>query len=297
MRLGPYEVVALEDGFFALDGGAMFGVVPRTIWQKAHPPDERNRIRLALRTLLVRGLGRTLLVDTGIGAKFPDKYRDIYGIDHAQGTLLDRLAQRGIAPADVTDVVVTHLHFDHAGGATTQDPDGRLHPTFPDARIFIQRANWDWASNPNDREKASYLRENFQPLAEAGRVTLLDGPCELYPGLSVLVSDGHTRGQQMVRVDAGGRTVLYPGDLIPTSSHLRTAWTMAYDIEPLRVMEEKKRLLAEAARDGWIVCFEHDPLQTRLLWNILGPTSTTRASPRARSRSTPRASPSASPST
>ena len=259
MKLGDIEVHALLDGFFALDGGAMFGVVPRVVWQKKHPPDDRNRVRLALRTLLIRAGERIFLVDTGIGAKFPDKYRDMYGIEASTPGLPAALEAIGLSVASITDVIVTHLHFDHAGGATTRRPDGTLEPTFPNARFHIQRSNWDWALNPNDREKASYLRENFEPLHAAGRVDLLEGPCELAPGISVLVTDGHTRGQQMVRVTSGGRTVLYPGDLVPTASHLRTAWTMAYDIEPLKVMEEKSRLLTDAAAGGWVVCFEHDP--------------------------------------
>ena len=258
LALGDLEVHAIVDCFFALDGGAMFGVVPRVLWQKKHPPDDSNRIRLAARTLLVRGAGRAMLVDTGMGAKWDDKHRRMYGLEGEGGGLLPALAALGLKPADITDVVVTHLHFDHAGGATTRTPEGALEPTFPSATYWIQRANWDWAVHPNDREKASYLRDNFEPLERAGRVRLLDGEQELWPGVSVLVSHGHTRGQQMVRVTGGGRTVFYPGDLIPTASHLRTAWTMSYDIEPLKVMEEKSKLLEVAARENWIVCFEHD---------------------------------------
>jgi glyoxylase-like metal-dependent hydrolase (beta-lactamase superfamily II) len=260
MKIGDYEVRALLDGYFALDGGAMFGVVPRPIWEKTNPPDERNRIRLALRTLLIRAPGRNILVDTGIGEKFSAKHADIYGIDHSRGTVVDALAaEAGLAPSDVTDVVVTHLHFDHAGGATRRDAGGGLAPTFPRARIWIQRANWEWAVAPNEREKASYLAENFRPLEAAGQIELLDGEAEIAPGVSVLVSDGHTRGQQLVRVSSGGRTLLYPGDLVPTASHLKLPYTMAYDIDPLSVMREKKDLLSRAAREGWVVCFEHDP--------------------------------------
>lgn len=258
MRLGELEVHAVLDGFFALDGGAMFGVVPRVLWQKKHPPDEHNRIRLALRTLLVRGNGRVLLVDTGIGDKWADKLRHQFGFEPGTPGLEAALKVHGLSKDDVTDVVVTHLHFDHAGGATCTMPDGTLAPAFPNATFHIQRANWDWASNPNDRERASYLKENFQPLHAAGRVRLADGPTELWPGVSVLVSNGHTRGQQLVKVTGGGQTVLFPGDLVPTASHLRTAWTMAYDIEPITLMDEKVKLLNEAAQGGWVVCFEHD---------------------------------------
>ena len=258
MRVGDLEVHALLDGHFALDGGAMFGVVPRVLWQKKHPPDEHNRVRLALRTLLVRGAGRVLLVDTGIGGKWAARHRETYGIEPGTPALDASLATHGLTKADVTDVVVTHLHFDHAGGATHELPDGTLEPSFPHARFHIQRANWEWATNPNDREKASYLRANFEPLHASGRVRLLDGPAVLWPGVSVLVSNGHTRGQQLVKVEGGGRTVLFPGDLVPTASHLRTAWTMAYDIEPLTLMEEKVRLLTEAATGAWVICFEHD---------------------------------------
>jgi glyoxylase-like metal-dependent hydrolase (beta-lactamase superfamily II) len=259
MKLGDFEVHALNDGFFGLDGGAMFGVVPRPLWEKTNPPDAKNRIQLALRTLLIRGAGRTVLVDTGIGDKMSAKHRDLYAIDQSGGPLVKRLAELGVGADDVTDVVLTHLHFDHAGGATTTRADGTFVPTFPRAKVHVQRANWDWACTPNDREKASYLAENFKPIADAGLLELHDGPFTLLPGLSLLVSDGHTRGQQLVKLSSGGRTILYPGDLVPTSSHLRTAWIMSYDIEPLKVMDEKKRLLEQAANEGWIVCFEHDP--------------------------------------
>lgn len=259
MRLGDFEVHALNDGFFALDGGAMFGVVPRPLWEKTNPPDEKNRIRLALRTLLIRGQGRTVIVDTGIGDKMSAKHREMYAIDQSTGPLARRLADQGVAADDVTDVVLTHLHFDHAGGATVQRADGSLAPAFPRAKVHVQRANWDWACTPNERERASYQAENFKPIQDTGLLELHDGPSTLFPGLSLLVSDGHTRGQQMVKLESGGRTLLYPGDLVPTSSHLRTAWIMSYDIEPLKVMDEKKRLLEQAAHAGWIVCFEHDP--------------------------------------
>lgn len=249
MQVGEFQVHSVVDGFFALDGGAMFGVVPRPLWERTNAPDDKNRIKLALRTLLIRGQGRTVLVDTGIGDKMSAKHREIYAIDQSGGPLPKRLAELGVKADDVTDIVLTHLHFDHAGGATA----------FPRAKVHVQRANWDWACTPNDREKASYLAENFEPIADAGLLELHDGPFTLLPGLSLLVSDGHTRGQQMVKLQSGGRTILYPGDLVPTSSHLRTAWIMSYDIEPLKVLDEKRRLLEQAAREGWIVCFEHDP--------------------------------------
>ncbi|MBI4860549.1 MAG: MBL fold metallo-hydrolase [Candidatus Riflebacteria bacterium] len=237
----------------------MFGVVPRVIWAKSHPPDDSNRIRLALRPLLIRGHGRTILVDAGIGQKFPQRQREMYGVDHGHGDLIASLGAVGVRVEDVTDLVVTHLHFDHVGGATRKEQDGRVVPTFPNALVHVQRVNWEWAVKPNLREKASYLDENVRPHLESGRLRLLDGPCDLLPGIRVEVSDGHTRGQQLVIVSSGRRTLFYAGDLIPTSTHLKIPYTMGYDIEPLRLMEEKQMWLSRAAAEGWIVFFEHDP--------------------------------------
>ncbi|HKC09715.1 MAG TPA: MBL fold metallo-hydrolase, partial [Methylomirabilota bacterium] len=229
LTLGDWTVRTLETGFLWLDGGAMFGSVPKPLWSRAHPPDERNRIRLAMRCLLVEGHGRRILVDDGVGAKFGPKLADIYRVELAEHTLELALAAAGRGVEDVTDVVLTHLHFDHAGGSTARLGD-RLAPRLPRARYFVQRANWDNARNPNPRERASYLPENFEPLMEAGVLTLWEGAQQPWPGFELFTADGHTRGQQLVRI-AGPEGVLYfVADLIPTAAHVRIPYVMGYDV-------------------------------------------------------------------
>jgi glyoxylase-like metal-dependent hydrolase (beta-lactamase superfamily II) len=258
LTLGDWRAHTLESGFFALDGGAMFGTVPKTIWSRTNPADERNRIRLGLRVLLLEGHGRRILVDAGVGHKFDAKYTDIYGVDHSRHTLEGGLAAHGMGVEDVTDCVLTHLHFDHAGGSTKREGD-RLLPRLPRARYYVQRANLDNALRPNLRERASYLPENFAPLQEAGVLELWDGPRSPWPGVSVWTADGHTRGQQFVRIEGGGQVLCYVADLIPTATHVRIPFVMGYDVEPLRTMEEKSAFLARACDEGAWVCLEHDP--------------------------------------
>ncbi len=258
MKIGKYEIHAIETGRFKLDGGAMFGIVPKTIWDKLNPPDDRNRIELALRTLLIIGDGRKILVDTGIGKKWEEKYIDIYGIDHTKYTLEDSLEKFGLKTSDITDVILTHLHFDHAGGATKLK-DGILKPTFENATYYIQKRNLDLAMNPNEKDRASYLPENFMPLIEFNQLEVVDGEFEIFDGIELIISDGHTFGQQLVKVSDGEKTIVYCSDLIPTSSHIPIPYVMAYDLQPLVTMEEKKKLLKKAVEENWILFFEHDP--------------------------------------
>ncbi|MCB9787104.1 MAG: MBL fold metallo-hydrolase [Deltaproteobacteria bacterium] len=273
MRIGRYEVDAIQTGAFALDGGAMFGVVPRALWERKIPADALHRIPMALRSLLVRGEGRVMLVDTGIGStKWSERERARYAIDHGTHELTRALAAHGVAPEQVTDVLLTHLHFDHAGGATTEAPDGTLRPTFPKAAYYLQRRNLAWAEHPTEKDQASYLARDFQPIMDAGQLTLLDGPDTSgaalgIEGLELYVSDGHTEAQQLPILTDGTHTVAYGGDLLPTSAHVPIPWLMAYDIRPLQTMEEKRTLLARAARDAWTLVYEHDPRHaaTRIL--------------------------------
>ncbi len=258
MKIGKYEIHAIETGRFKLDGGAMFGIVPKTIWDKLNPPDDRNRIELALRTLLIIGDGRKILVDTGIGKKWEEKYIDIYGIDHTKYTLEDSLEKFGLKTSDITDVILTHLHFDHVGGATKLK-DGILKPTFENATYYIQKRNLDLAMNPNEKDRASYLPENFMPLIEFNQLEVVDGEFEIFDGIELIISDGHTFGQQLVKVSDGEKTIVYCSDLIPTSSHIPIPYVMAYDLQPLVTMEEKKKLLKKAVEENWILFFEHDP--------------------------------------
>jgi len=236
----------------------MFGVVPRVLWERVSQPDERNRIELALNCLLVRDGKRTILVETGIGEKWEEKEREIYAI-RTEGGLPLALERFGVRPESVDLVVLTHLHFDHAGGATVLSPGGQPVPAFPNAAYVVQRTEWDVASNPNERTRASYLRENYEPLLRTGQLRLVDGEVEIAPGVSVLPLPGHTPGLQGVLIRGGGRTALYPSDLIPTVAHLPYPYIMGFDLLPLTTLETKKRILPQAVAEGWIVLLVHEP--------------------------------------
>lgn len=258
LMIGPYRVSTLETGEFALDGGAMFGVIPKTLWSREHPADELNRIELALRTLLLVGDDRVILVDTGIGEKFAAKYAAMYGISFEKFSLKKALAAHGLGPDDVTDVILTHLHFDHAGGATRLE-NGEPVPTFAKATYWVQTRNWEWANAPSEKDRASYLPENFLPLQASGQLQLLEGEGEILPGISAWLSDGHTIGQQLIKISDGQTTLIYCADIIPTASHLKLPYIMGYDLQPLLTLEEKRKVLQQAIAENWIVVFEHDP--------------------------------------
>ena len=255
--LGPWTVDTVEAGYLWLDGGSMFGSVPKPLWSRTNPPDERNRIRLAMRCMLVRGHGRTVLVDVGLGDKFPEKLRDIYRVE-SEPSLAHSLAALGVTTAEVTDVVLTHLHFDHAGGSTVRTPDG-LRPAFPNAQWYVQRRNWDNAHAPNPRERASYMPENYDALHEAGVLTFWDGAVEPWPGFESIPVHGHTRGQQVLRVAGGGGAVYFVTDVIPTAAHVRIPFVMGYDVAAIETMEEKRAILTRACSENAWVVLEHDP--------------------------------------
>lgn len=262
LTLGPWTAHTLETGTIRLDGGAMFGSVPKTIWSKAHPADDRNRITLAMRCLLLEGEGRRVLVDDGAGDKLDPKWTDIYGIDSSEHSLERSLAALGLGTEDLTDVILTHLHFDHAGGSTRWQ-GGTLVPRLPRAHYYVQRRNWENAMAPNPRERASYLPENFTPLMDAGVLRLWDGAQRPWPGIEIFTAEGHTRGQQLVRVSGGGTAVYFVADLIPTASHVRVPFVMGYDVAAIETMAEKRALLTRAASENAWICLEHDP-QTAL---------------------------------
>ncbi|MBD3224978.1 MAG: MBL fold metallo-hydrolase [Caldithrix sp.] len=259
MKIGNYEIFTLETGYIGLDGGAMFGVVPKALWSKTNPADEQNRIQLAMRTMVIRNDKRTILVDAGVGQKMNDKLQKIYKVDHEQYDLVGSLRKAGIEPQDVTDVIVTHLHFDHVGGATYYDATDNLQLTFPRAQFHVQGEQWHWAHNPSEKDKASYMPENFQPIQDQGKLNQLPGPQELFPGIDVLVVYGHTHGMQLPRISADDKTVLYCADLIPTASHIPLPYIMAYDNNPMITLQEKKRILPQALEQNWLLVFEHDP--------------------------------------
>jgi glyoxylase-like metal-dependent hydrolase (beta-lactamase superfamily II) len=253
LNIGHFELHAVPSGAFALDGGAMFGVVPQPLWSKTNPPDERNRIHLGMRLLLIRDGERTWLVDTGIGDKWGEKQNSIYRLANAM-LPDDALRAAGHDPDDVTDVILTHLHFDHGGGATSADGT----PVFANARYHLQRSQFEWARDPSPKDRASFRPLDFMPLFEQDRLVLHDGRVAVADGLELIVVDGHTVGQQLVKVSSGDTTLLYTADLVPTATHLRTPYVMAYDNEPLKTIAEKTEWIGRAADENWICFFEHD---------------------------------------
>lgn len=259
MRIGDYQLHSIETGEFALDGGSMFGVVPKVLWEKKIPADEKNRITLRLRSLLISGKGKHILVDDGIGMKDDKKIKDIYKIDHTRFNLEKSLSQHKLACKDITDVILTHFHFDHAGGSTKIDENGKLVPTFPNATYYIQRKNLEWAHSPSERDQASFTNANFEPLIKAKLLKELEGSKELYPGIEILVVNGHTIAQQIIKISDKKNTLLYCGDLIPTSAHIHIPWNMSYDNNPLVTLKEKKNILEKAVKENWILFFEHCP--------------------------------------
>lgn len=258
MKIGKYEIQPVETGRFALDGGAMFGVVPKPLWSRTNPSDERNRIDLAARGLLLRDGERTILVDNGNGTKFTDKQKDIYRLDASGSDLLSSLAKLNCEAGDVTDVLLTHLHFDHAGGSTIVDGK-KIIPTFPNARYHVQKAHWDQAQNPTPKDRGSFMPDDFLPLRKEGVLDFVDGEGEIFPGVRVLVMNGHTTAQQLPLISDGDNTLLFCCDLIPTVSHIPLPYIMAYDLRPMTTLEEKRRILGSAEREGWILFLEHDP--------------------------------------
>lgn len=259
MRIGTYKLHSIETGEFALDGGGMFGVVPKVLWEKKIPADENNRITLRLRSLLISGNNKHILIDAGVGTKDDQKFKDIYKIDHTRFNLDKSLSQYGLACEDITDVILTHFHFDHAGGSTKFNKQGKTIPTFPNATYYIQRKNLEWAHSPSEKDQASFTKANFEPLIKAKLLRELEGPQELYPGIEILVVDGHTTAQQIVKISDEKTTLLYCGDLIPTSAHIHIPWNMSYDNNPLTTLEEKRNIMEKAVKENWILFFEHCP--------------------------------------
>jgi glyoxylase-like metal-dependent hydrolase (beta-lactamase superfamily II) len=257
VTLGDLALTTLSDGTFRLDGGAMFGVVPKPLWVKRAPADERNRIALGLRPLLVTVEGRRVLIDAGVGDKMSERDAEIYALDRTRH-LDHALAAAGVTANDIDVVLATHLHFDHAGGFTSL-VDGVLMPRFPNARYLIRRAEWDDATHPHERNRASYLQENFLPLAEAGVVDFIEEDGEVLPGISVWRTGGHTMHHQLVRIESGGRAAVFVADLMPTSAHVDEPWIMGYDLYPMDTLVYKKAFVREAIEREYVIFFEHDP--------------------------------------
>ena len=258
LRLGPMTVHALVEGRLALDGGAIFGVVPRTLWERSFPPDERNRISLVTRSMLIEAGSRLILVDVGMGSRWDGKHRAMYGVEHGANGIDTALAHLGRARADITDVVLTHLHFDAAGG-TTRDEGGELRLSFPNATVHVQRRHWKWAHQPSEKDAGSFRRDDFALLERSGLLHLMEGATELYAGVNLFVSEGHTVGMQLVRLEAEDQTLVFCADLIPTTAHLHASWISAFDLYPLTAIEEKRQVLAQAVEERWQLFFARDP--------------------------------------
>jgi glyoxylase-like metal-dependent hydrolase (beta-lactamase superfamily II) len=257
MTLGDLELIPLWDGSFRLDGGAMFGVVPKPLWEKRAPSDERNRIRVGLRPLLVRGQ-KTMIIDAGIGGKMDERSVEIYAIDRSRN-LDDALAGEGLSREDIDIVLASHLHFDHAGGFTTRRASGALVPTFPRARYLVRTGEWEDASHPHERNRASYLPENITPLADAGVLDLVAGDETIMPGVRVVRTGGHTMHHQIVMLESGGRTAVFTADLMPTTAHIDEAWIMGYDLYPMDTLAFKRTFVRQAIEQEYLIFFEHDP--------------------------------------
>ena len=264
-KLGAFTLHAIEAGLQRLDGGAMFGVVPKPLWERRIPADERNRIPLGLRCLLVETADELVLIETGLGNKENEKFRDIYGVDNAASDaaypdrLHEALARLGFRADDVGVVVDTHLHFDHAGGNTFRDGEGQVRVSFPRARYHVQRGEWEWAHRSNERTTASYLPDNYEPVMASGQLQLVDGDLEIVPGVSVYRTPGHCPHHQSVLVRSQGETACFLADVIPTFAHLPLPWIMGYDVEPLVTLESKRALLAKAVDERWLLVSTHDP--------------------------------------
>ena len=260
--IGTLRVHAIQAGGQRLDGGAMFGVVPKPLWERRIPADERNRIQLGMRCLLIEHEIGLVLIDTGAGNKESEKFYDIYGIENPGEpgpTLLeDGIRRAGFDPGDIAVVISSHLHFDHAGGNTVRDASGIVRPSFARARYVIQRGEYEYATHTNERTAASYFPHNFVPLAEAGLVDFVEGDREILPGIQTVLTPGHTPFHQGILIDSDGERAFYLADLAPTAAHLPLAWIMGYDVEPLVTLETKRRILKRAVDEDWLVIFEHD---------------------------------------
>src|SRR5262245_66722 len=257
MVLGDFDLISLSDGNFRLDGGAMFGVVPKPLWEKRAAADERNRIPLGMRPLLIKTRDQLVLIDSGIGDKMSAKEVDIYGIDR-RPTLEQTLAGAGVTAADIDVVIASHLHFDHFGGSTVH-VDGTLRPAFPRARYKIRRGEWEDATHTHERNRASYLPDNFVPLQAAGVVDFIEADGEVLPGISVWRTGGHCMHHQLIKIESGGRTAVSTADLIPTVAHLDAPWIMGYDLYPMDTFQYKKAFLREAVEREYVIFFEHEP--------------------------------------
>jgi len=258
LSLGDFTVYGLRDGFFHLDGGAMFGVVPKVLWQKVYKPDSLNRIRLGLNSTLIDTRDKLVLVDTGIGENLHKKIYDYYSVEREPG-LVGALEQRGYSADDIDFVINTHLHFDHCGGNTVRNQEGDFVPTFPKAQYIIQKGEWEKALDPGARDKPSYVKSAFLPLKEHGQLNLVAGEHRVTKGVSLMLTGGHTSSHQIVKAESQGQILYFMGDMIPTSSHVHLPYVMSYDLYPVKTLENKEKFLKKAVEKDWIIALNHDP--------------------------------------
>ncbi len=254
MNLGDFELTAVSDGHYYLDGGALFGVVPKTLWERKVPVDDKNRVPTGLNSLVVQTGTKTILVETGIGNKLREK---ILKVTHQPAKLLENLAAAGFAPDDIDIVINTHLHYDHCGWNTIRQGD-KFTATFPRAKYYVQEGEWRHAQQQHERDAISYLTENYDPLIESGQMELVQGGLEIIPGVSLEVFPGHTENMQAVVIKSGGKTACYISDLIPTRAHTDLTWVMAFDLAPIQTIESRKRYYARALPEQWLTVFTHD---------------------------------------
>ncbi len=257
MKIGKYEIKIVLSGFFGLDGGAMFGIIPKPLWEKTNPADSSNKVTLATRNLLLQSDRKNILIDTGMGNKWSEKEKSIYSVEE-NISLESALKNHNLKKEDITDVILTHLHFDHTGGSTEIEND-KLIPAFPNAKYFVQKQNFEWAKNPSDRDKGSYIKQNFIPLFENSVLNLIDGETYFDDEIEFLIINGHTFGQQMIKISDSKNTLLYCADLLPFVSHIPLPYIMGYDLQPMVTLNEKKKFLQLALEENWKIIFEHDP--------------------------------------
>lgn len=258
MKIGNYELHSIQTGLFRLDGGAMFGVVPKPLWSKTNPADQSNRIDMCMRSLLLIGNDKKIIVDNGVGYKLSDKLNAIYGVDHSKFTLEDELVKHNLKPEDITDVILTHLHFDHAGGSTKIAENGEIELAFPNAVHHLQKKHWEWGQNPSERDKASFMPENYDLLQKKGVLKLYEGDSKFDEIISLHTVSGHTPFMQLVKMKDGTNTLLFTADLFPMTSHIPLPYIMGYDLFPLTTLDEKKKFLPQIVKENWILFFEHD---------------------------------------
>ncbi len=258
MKIGKYNLYAVETGRFGLDGGAMFGIIPKPLWSKLNPADDLNRVSLNARNLLLVSDSRKILIDTGIGNFWDEKFTKIYRLDQSRFASFSSLDKLGITPDQITDVLLTHLHFDHTGGSTILKDDKWI-PAFPNAKYYVQKKHFEWAINPTERDRGSFIQNRFMPLYHEGLLNFIDGDALFDDEISFITVHGHTSFQQLIKVQDASSAILYCGDLFPFTSHIPLPYVMGYDLQPVVTVQEKKKILPRAVEENWKLFFEHDP--------------------------------------